>query len=153
LIKAGGETLRHEIHKLVCPLWNKEELPQQWRESVVVPIHKKKVTGLTVIIIEESPTYQLPIKFYPECPERGKCFIAIAFQFCFRICHQESTRKSSLFGIAWTHQLLVYADDVNLLGDSINTIKENTETLLEASRYIGLEINAEKTKYMIVSHH
>jgi hypothetical protein len=45
-----------------------------------------------------------------------------------------------------THQLLVYADYVNLLGDSGNTIKENSETLLGASRDIGLEINAEKTK-------
>jgi hypothetical protein len=51
-----------------------------------------------------------------------------------------------------THQLLVYADD-NLLDDSVNTIKENSETLLEASKDIGLEINAEKTKYMIMSHH
>jgi len=42
---------------------------------------------------------------------------------------------------------LVYAADVILLVDSINTIKVNTETLLESSRAIGLERNAEKAKY------
>jgi glutaredoxin-related protein len=52
-----------------------------------------------------------------------------------------------------THQLLVYVEDVNLLGDSVNTKKENSETPLEASRDISLEINAEKTKYMIMSSH
>jgi hypothetical protein len=39
------------------------------------------------------------------------------------------------------------------LGDSINTIEQNIETLLEVSRDVGLEINAEKTKYMIMSRH
>jgi hypothetical protein len=40
-----------------------------------------------------------------------------------------------------------------LLCDSVNTIKENSETFLEASRDVGLETNAEKTKYMIMSRH
>jgi hypothetical protein len=41
LIKAGGEILCSEIHKLICSIWNKEELPQQWKESIIIPIHKK----------------------------------------------------------------------------------------------------------------
>jgi hypothetical protein len=41
LIQAGGETLRSEIHKLIKLIRNKEELPHQWKESIVVPIHKK----------------------------------------------------------------------------------------------------------------
>jgi hypothetical protein len=42
---------------------------------------------------------------------------------------------------------------VNLLGDSLDTIKKNTESLINASREIGLEINVEKTKYMLLSRH
>jgi hypothetical protein len=50
-----------------------------------------------------------------------------------------------------THELLVYADDVNILGGSMRTIRKNTEALLIASKEIGLKVNAEKTKYMVVS--
>jgi hypothetical protein len=52
-----------------------------------------------------------------------------------------------------THLLLVYSVDVNLLGDKINIINKNTETLVGASKEVGLEVNAEKTKYMLMSRH
>jgi hypothetical protein len=52
-----------------------------------------------------------------------------------------------------THQLLVYADNVRLLGDNINTTKKNTETLTGASKEVGLGVNIEKTKYMLLSRH
>jgi hypothetical protein len=51
-----------------------------------------------------------------------------------------------------THQLLVFAVDVNLLGDHMDTIKKNSETLIDASKEVGLDINTEKTKYMLLSH-
>jgi hypothetical protein len=50
-----------------------------------------------------------------------------------------------------THQLLVYADDGNTLGGSVHDIKKNTEALVVASKEIGLEVNAEKTKYVVMS--
>jgi hypothetical protein len=46
-----------------------------------------------------------------------------------------------------------YADDVHLLGDNIGTIKKNTESLINASKDVGLEINVEKTKYKMISRH
>jgi hypothetical protein len=47
-----------------------------------------------------------------------------------------------------TYQLQVHANDVNLLGHNIDTIKENTETLTDTTNVVGLEVNAEKTKYI-----
>jgi hypothetical protein len=46
-----------------------------------------------------------------------------------------------------------HADYVNLLGDNICAIKKNTETLIHASKEVGLEVNTKKTKYMLLSHH
>jgi hypothetical protein len=41
LIQAGSEILLSEIHKLINSVWNKEELPDQWKESIIVPDYKK----------------------------------------------------------------------------------------------------------------
>jgi len=49
------------------------------------------------------------------------------------------------------HQLQVYANDVNKLGGSVHTIKKNTEALVVASKETGLEVNTDKTKYMVMS--
>ena len=50
-----------------------------------------------------------------------------------------------------THLLLAYADDVNILGGSIHTLKENAEAIVAATREIGMEVSAGKTKHMVMS--
>jgi hypothetical protein len=50
-----------------------------------------------------------------------------------------------------THQLLGYTNDVNILGGSAHTVKENAEALVVANKKIGLEVNADKTKFMVIS--
>jgi hypothetical protein len=49
-----------------------------------------------------------------------------------------------------THQLLAYADDVNVMGGSVHTVKKNAEALVAAVKENGLEVNANKTKYMVM---
>jgi hypothetical protein len=74
------------------------------------------------------------------------CFSA---KYAFRNAH-ENQAGLKLNG---THQLLAYADDVNLLGDNIDTIGKNTEMLIDDSKEVGLEINIEKTKYLLLARH
>ena len=50
-----------------------------------------------------------------------------------------------------THQLLVYADDVNILGRSLHPIRKSAEAAVIASKKMGLEVNAYKTKYLVMS--
>jgi hypothetical protein len=54
-------------------------------------------------------------------------------------------------GLKRTHQLLACADDINILGENIDTTQNNTEALLDAGKEVGLEVNSEKNKYMLMS--
>jgi hypothetical protein len=68
LIKAGGETLYSEIHRLICSLWNKEEFTQQWKESIIVPIYKKgdktdcnNYRGITLLSTAYKILFNIPL--------------------------------------------------------------------------------------------
>jgi hypothetical protein len=85
--------------------------------------------------------------------KQGHVLSPLLFNFALEYAIRKIQENQVGVEMNGTHQLLGYADNVNLLGDGTNTLKENTETLFEASMDIGLEISAEKTKYMIMSCH
>jgi hypothetical protein len=85
--------------------------------------------------------------------KQGDALSTLHFNFTLKYAIWSVQENEVALKLNGSHQLLVYADDVNMLDDSINTIKENILSLLEASRDIGPEINAEKTKYVIMFRH
>jgi hypothetical protein len=83
--------------------------------------------------------------------KQGNSLSPSLFNFALEYTIRKVQENQTGLKLNGTHQLLAYADDVNLLGDNIDTINKNTQTIIDASMEVGLEVNVEKTMYMLVS--
>jgi hypothetical protein len=88
------------------------------------------------------------------CLKHGDALSPLLFNFALAYAIRKVQKNQVGLILNGAHQLLVYADDLNLRGDNIDTVKKNTQTLIaDAMKEVGLEVNTEKSKYMSVTLH
>ena len=73
------------------------------------------------------------------------------FNFALEYAIRRVQVKQDGLKLNGAHQLLAYTDDINMLGGSVHDVKENAEALVVASKEIGLEVIADRSKYMLMS--
>jgi len=98
--------------------------------------------------VGKNVSHRLPIR---NGLKQGDALSPPLLKFALEYAVRRVQVKQDGLKINGTHQLLAYANDVNILGGSIHTLKENTEALVAASFEIGLEVSAVRTKYMVMS--
>jgi hypothetical protein len=87
------------------------------------------------------------------CLTQEDALSPLIFNFALEYAIRKAQENQVGLKLCGTCQLLVHADNVNLLQDNIDTTKKNTETLIDSSKEVGLEVYAERTKYMLLSCH
>ena len=83
--------------------------------------------------------------------KQGDALSPLLFNFALEYVIRRVQGNQDGLKLNGTHQFLVYADDINVLGGSVDTIKKNAEALIVASKETGLEVSTDKTKYMVMS--
>jgi len=83
--------------------------------------------------------------------KQGEALSPMLFNFALEYAIRRVQVNRDGLKLNGTHQLLAYADEVNILGVGIHTLEENAEALVAVTRETGLEVSADKTKYMVMS--
>ena len=82
--------------------------------------------------------------------KQGDALSPLLFNFALEYAIKRVQVNQDGLTLNGTHQLLAHANDVNILGGSVHTVKKNAEALVVATKETGLEVNADKTKYMVM---
>jgi len=88
---------------------------------------------------------------FKTCLKQGDALSPLLFNFTLEWAIWRVQVNQDGLKLNGIHQLLVNTDNVNMLGGNVHTVKKSAETLIVASKEIGLEVNADKTKYMVMS--
>jgi hypothetical protein len=100
------------------------------------------------VLVGKDLSVMFPIR---NVMKQGDALTLLLFNLALEYAIKRVQVKQDGLKLNGTHQLLSYADDVNILGGSVHTVKENAEALVVTTKETGLEANAAKMKYMVMS--
>ena len=104
-------------------------------------------TGIYILLIGKNLSDMFPISI---SLKQGDALSPLLFNFALEYAIRRVQVNQDGLKLNGTHQLLAYADDVNILEGSIHTINKKGEALVVATNENGLKVNAAKTKYMVM---
>ncbi|PSN43801.1 hypothetical protein C0J52_15501 [Blattella germanica] len=175
LIKSGGEKLREKIHRLFSLIWKQEALPNEWKESVIIPIYKKgdktdcnNYRGISLLstsykILTNTPYIDKIIGDH-QCAfrrNREKLYsILMNFGVPKRIVRligmclngTKNALSPLLFSFVLEHAIKSLEDKESVQLNGIHKLLVNTDDIVllgDSKEKLGLEVNVNKTKYMV----